>query len=117
MLIIKNLQKGVGYVTPIICYIEETNGIVMKQDIAPLLTFTVAGIEYQAEEGMTWEEFVNSEYNTGGFYISGGWIKKGSYPNRYEVYNDGYPHTSSTNPPDTIINGHSYDLAIEGSGD
>ena len=32
-----------------------------------LITFTVDGIEYQAEEGMTWEEWANSSYNTGGF--------------------------------------------------
>lgn len=29
-----------------------------------LITFTIDGEEYQAEEGMTWEEWVNSEYNT-----------------------------------------------------
>ena len=28
-----------------------------------LITFTIDGVEYQAEEGMTWEEWVNSEYN------------------------------------------------------
>jgi hypothetical protein len=28
-----------------------------------LITFTIDGTEYQAEEGMTWEEWVNSEYN------------------------------------------------------
>ena len=29
-----------------------------------LITFTITGVEYQAEEGMTWEEWVESEYNT-----------------------------------------------------
>ena len=30
---------------------------------------------YFAEEGMTWEEFINSEYNSDGdFYTSGGYI-------------------------------------------
>lgn len=28
-----------------------------------LITFTIDGVEYQAEEGMTWEEWINSEYN------------------------------------------------------
>ena len=28
-----------------------------------LITFTVDGTEYQAEEGMTWGEWVDSEYN------------------------------------------------------
>jgi hypothetical protein len=28
-----------------------------------LITFTIGGAEYQAEEGMTWGEWVDSEYN------------------------------------------------------
>ena len=39
----------------------------MKPYVEPekeLITFTVDEVQYQAEEGMTWEEFVNSEYNT-----------------------------------------------------
>ena len=28
-----------------------------------LITFTIDGVEYQAEEGMTWEEWCDSEYN------------------------------------------------------
>ena len=31
-----------------------------------LITFTIDGVEYQAEEGMTWGEWVNSEYNVNG---------------------------------------------------
>lgn len=34
-----------------------------------LITFTIAGTTYQAIDGMTWGEWVDSEYNTGGFYI------------------------------------------------
>jgi len=33
-----------------------------------LITFTIAGTEYQAEVGMTWAEWCESEYNTGGNY-------------------------------------------------
>jgi hypothetical protein len=36
-----------------------------------LITFTIAGTEYQAEEGMTWEEWCNSEYNTDDFSAIG----------------------------------------------
>ena len=35
-----------------------------------LITFTIDGTTYQAMNGMTWGEWVNSEYNTGGFSIS-----------------------------------------------
>lgn len=33
------------------------------------ITFTVDGTTYTAEEGMTWEQFVSSSYNTNGFKI------------------------------------------------
>ena len=32
-------------------------------------SFTIGSSTYQAEEGMTWEQWVNSSYNTGGFYL------------------------------------------------
>ena len=41
---------------------------------AAMINFTIDGTPYQGEEGMTWEEWVNSNYNTGGFkiYVGGG---------------------------------------------
>jgi hypothetical protein len=37
----------------------------------PIITFTIQGMgTYEAEEGMTWGEWVASDYNTDGFYIS-----------------------------------------------
>ncbi len=41
---------------------------------ANIISFTIEGVEYQAEEGMTWEDWVNSEYNTGQFVIQGSYI-------------------------------------------
>lgn len=34
-----------------------------------LINFTVDGVPYQAENGMTWEEWCNSEYNTDSYSI------------------------------------------------
>lgn len=34
-----------------------------------LISFTIDDTSYQAWEGMTWGEWVDSEYNTGGYYI------------------------------------------------
>ena len=34
-----------------------------------LIRFTIAGTSYQAEDGMTWGEWVESEYNTNGYQI------------------------------------------------
>ncbi len=43
------------------------------------IVFTIDGTTYYAEEGMTWGEWVESEYNTGGFYVStdGKYIENG----------------------------------------
>lgn len=34
-----------------------------------MISFTIQNESYQAESGMTWFEWVNSEYNTGGYYV------------------------------------------------
>lgn len=39
---------------------------------ATVITFTIDGTEYQAEEGMTFDEWVESEYNTDGFRLDFG---------------------------------------------
>lgn len=39
---------------------------------ATLISFTIAGTSYQAEQGMTWQQWVDSSYNTGGFYTVDG---------------------------------------------
>lgn len=46
--------------------------------VSGLIEFTIDGTTYQAVEGMTWGEWVESEYNTDGWevYVSEGWIKK-----------------------------------------
>lgn len=52
------------------------------QSSAPtLISFTIAGTSYQAEEGMTWEQWVNSSYNTGNFALNGSyvWDRNGLY--------------------------------------
>lgn len=43
-----------------------------------LITFTIGGTSYQAEEGMTWYEWCNSEYNTDGYYTRDLWVNKNS---------------------------------------
>ena len=64
--------EGGGYVTPNICYVEETEGLVFKPEIndAIISTFTISdkfnmypSKTYNFEEGMTFEEFCNSSYN------------------------------------------------------
>jgi len=43
----------------------------LKNEINPvkIITFTIGGTSYEAEEGMTWQKWTNSSYNTAGFYV------------------------------------------------
>jgi hypothetical protein len=47
------------------------HGIPSGWTVVNAITFTIGGTEYQAEEGMTWEEWIDSDYNTIGATISG----------------------------------------------
>lgn len=62
-----------------------------------LITFTVDGTSYQAELGMTWYDFCNSEYNTDNWYILENLVIVGydapydlalTYNNDYVSYNN-----------------------------
>ena len=44
--------------------------IVVPRRVATI-SFTIAGTKYQAEEGMTWAEWVASSYNTDGYTYNG----------------------------------------------
>lgn len=46
---------------------------------ASVVDFAIQSVGYQANAGMTWEEWCNSAYNTGGFYIEGGIVRKNEY--------------------------------------
>ncbi len=39
-----------------------------------MISFTIGGTTHQAEEGMTWEEWCDSEYNTDSYYIESGMV-------------------------------------------
>lgn len=47
------------------------NANATKQSTNNLITFTIDGTSYQAEDGMTWYEWCVSEYNTGGYRCAG----------------------------------------------
>lgn len=76
---------------------------------ATLINFTINGTAYQAEEGMTWEQWCNSSYNTDGYYVR----EDGVITNN--VYFVGTPagHVSST---DTIVSDYSYAGSGAGGG-
>lgn len=43
-------------------------GTLSAPETITLISFAIDGTTYQAEEGMTWAEWVESEYNTDGLY-------------------------------------------------
>lgn len=48
---------------------DETALVEIDALIGDCIVFTISGIIYQAEKDMTWEDWVDSAYNTGGFYL------------------------------------------------
>lgn len=77
--------------------------IIVTADTPPLISFTIAGTTYQAEEGMAWKQWVASSYNTGGYFVSGTYIDD----NRGRVYVD-ESLTSPVLSTDVIISGRNY---------
>ena len=51
--------------------------VAVKDVPKPLISFTIDGTSYQAEEGMTWGDWVNSEYDNDEFSVDINAIKKG----------------------------------------
>lgn len=44
-----------------------------------LISFTINDVAYQAETGMTWKEWIDSTYNTDGFYYDGDGTQNNCY--------------------------------------
>ena len=66
------------------------------------ITFTIDGTTYQADDGMSWRQWIESDYNTGGYgyYILSDVVLKGSYT---VATNDGTVKTGNI-----IIAGYDY---------
>lgn len=75
-----------------------------------IINFTIAGTSYQAEEGMTWQQWIDSSYNTsnGKYYIS-----SNGYVN-YDAGNISHPNKGSCKKDDTIQSGIDYEQMHSG---
>ena len=69
--------------------------------ISSTFTFTISGVEYIAEEGMTWADWCDSDYNTDN-YAADVWVWDNTYT-RYVALND-----DAINDTDVIVNGAAY---------
>lgn len=66
------------------------------------ITFTIAGVTYQADPGMTWDQWVWTTYNTGMVYVEASFVwKSGNYVALNNV---------NVSPSDTIIANSTYTL-------
>lgn len=61
---IYNEVDGIG---DLITQIKEA--LQSKSKAPTLINFTIGGTEFQAEDGMTWGEWIESEYNTDGWTV------------------------------------------------
>lgn len=75
------------------------------------ITFTIGETLYTAEVGMTWGEWVDSGYNTGGYSISDNYI---STPTGFVCYSALDGLVKFTNYTDVIIDGYNYTIASAG---
>lgn len=86
-----------------------------KQGGATLINFTINGTSYQAEEGMTWQQWVDSSYNTGAFIIESSYVAVQSVSSvggyKYVAYNSTYE-----SPQNVIVQDRSYALLVAGGG-
>ena len=74
------------------------------QKTVTLISFTISGISYQAEEGMTWRDWAGSSYDTLGCFVdSTGYVL--FHNGGYVVSNNDYTYVVST---DVIIDGGDY---------
>lgn len=107
------------------CKCEEDVEIIVEGNTAPvwdkkisnyveevLISFTINGTTYQAEEGMTWGEWCNSSYNTYGY------VKSSS--SEYISANVGHDYVafsdSLVESDDVIINNRNYTHHDIGTG-
>ena len=72
-----------------------------------MISFTINNVQYQAEEGMTWEDWCNSGYNPGTYLIQGNSVSAGGWTINF------------VKSSDLIVNGKSYthSTGSQGGGD
>ena len=77
---------------------------------ANLITFTIDGMTLHAEEGMTWEKFVDSDFNTSGIYVVDNQVYLNDGNLGY-IGSDGY--STLVYPSDIINHNYEYIRSVE----
>ena len=96
---------------------EEYDGTVTITNPEPenLMSFTIDGTTYQSADGMTWLEWVNSEYNTAGYYCSNAYDYVGNSDDKYS-YLVKRSNGTLVVGSEYIINGEAYTNYVNSSG-
>lgn len=100
-----------NYVTPNICAVKDGQGGVKKDFVffnpeeevnINLISFYIDGTPFQCEEGMTWQDWVNSDYNTGEYKIIEYCLHLGTYivVTNSSSYGEGYGVYNTDNVKD-----------------
>ena len=100
------VAKGTGYRDS-----AKSTSMTVTKGGATLISFTIDGTSYQAEQGMTWAQWVDSSYNTGGDFIS---LNNQIFASitGFGVSYNGYPVI----PSEIIIANREYYLSSGGGG-
>lgn len=78
-----------------------------------LIAFTIGSVSYEAEDGMTWSEWVNSTYNSCGVYISDNHVYQSDYS---EIVYQPVESNGNVYSTDIIISDGKYGRYISQSG-
>lgn len=109
---VSEFENDAGYLNEQQVQAMIENAIVNTQDNgsheAVIINFSIEDFQFQAEEGMTWREWVNSEYNTEGACV----YNEGTDTIRYVEYSLNVLRSDTpVRGSDTIISGHFYYLS------
>lgn len=85
------------------CPVRAFSALPSTLKVAKLITFTIAGTKYSAINGMTWEEWVNTGFNTSGFIIDSLAVRP---PNSHNMVS--YTNDDPCNRYDKITDGYAY---------
>ena len=106
--------------TSLISWLKANGELTSHQMPTPtLITFTIDGTTYQAEDGMTWEQWIDSAYNTDGMSDQGGSIYSSSSKPIFEKSGCTYGDLDSQYmviPSDVIVANHAYYSMVGGFG-
>lgn len=84
------------------------NDIGIFVEVSTLISFTILEVSYVASDGMTWEQWCNSDYNTDGYTISGGKVFIGGvsyvsledeFVSSTDTIKANYAYTTTSNEP------------------